>query len=55
MVAVYLALGFLFLYTDIAMDSFPVYRKPVGITMCVYAVIRTILTIKKNKNNKDEH
>jgi len=51
MVAVYLTLGFVFLFTDIAIDTFPMYRKPIGITMIVYAVIRTYLTIRKNKAN----
>ncbi len=52
MVAVYLALGLLFLFTDIAIDTFPVYRKPVGIIMIVYAGVRTFLNIKKEKNKQ---
>lgn len=51
MVAVYLALGLLFLFTDIAIETFPAYRKPIGATMLIYGVVRTILTIQKNKKN----
>jgi hypothetical protein len=47
MVAVYLALGLLFLFTDIAVESFPANRKPIGIAFLVYAVFRTIMTIQK--------
>ena len=55
MVAVYLTLGLLFLFTDIGIDTFPAYRKPIGVTLLIYAVVRTILTIIKNKNSKNEY
>ena len=54
MIAVYFALGVLFFFTDIAVDIFPSYRKEIGSTMMVYAVIRIILTIRKNRREKDE-
>lgn len=54
MVVVYLGLGLLFLFTDIAIDTFPEYRKPIGTTMLIYAVIRTFLTIKKNKDRQQD-
>jgi hypothetical protein len=50
MVAVYLTFGLLFLCTTIAIDIFPTYRTGVGLTMLIYAVIRLVLTIKKNKD-----
>jgi hypothetical protein len=54
MVAVYLALGLLFLCTDIAIDTFPAYRKPIGITMLIYGIVRIILTIQKIKKRDHE-
>ncbi len=54
MVALYLALGLLFLFTDIATDSFPVYRKEVGIVFLLYASFRTYSTIKKIRK-ENEH
>lgn len=50
MVAVYLALGVLFFFTDIAIDTFPEYRKTIGITMIVYGILRIFLTIRKIKD-----
>jgi hypothetical protein len=55
MIAVYVALGLLFLFTDIASDTFPVYRKPVGCVFILYAAMRAFLNIRKQKEkNKDE-
>lgn len=54
MVALYFALGLLFLFTDIAIDMFPMYRTGVGITMIVYGIIRTFLTIRKIRQQNDE-
>jgi hypothetical protein len=56
MVAIYLALGLLFLFTDIRIDTFPAYRKEIGIVMLVYAGIRTYTTVRKIKaqgNDRD--
>jgi hypothetical protein len=53
MVAVYLALGLLFFFTDIAYNTFPNYRKEIGFTMMIYSIVRLVMTIKKNKNNQD--
>ena len=50
MVAVYVALGLLFLFTDISIEIFPEYRTQVGITMILYAVYRTYTIYKKVKN-----
>jgi len=47
MVAVYLALGLLFLFTDIAIDRFSVNRTPVGIGFLIYGLFRMIITIQK--------
>ncbi|MCW3103403.1 MAG: hypothetical protein JWO09_1843 [Bacteroidetes bacterium] len=47
MVGIYLALGLLFLFTDIGYDLFPANRKPVGIILIVYASFRVILIIQK--------
>jgi hypothetical protein len=47
MVAVYFALGLLFFFTDIAFDTFPANRKPIGIVFIVYGFFRLILTIQK--------
>ena len=49
MIAVYLGLGLLFSFTDIASDTFPSYRKELGIVMLIYSAIRTFLVIKKHK------
>jgi hypothetical protein len=54
MVAVYLALGLLFLFTDIAIDKFPAFRKEIGIVMVVYAVIRTYSTVRKIKLQEND-
>jgi hypothetical protein len=55
MVAVYLALGLLFLFTDIAGQMFPMNRTPVGIIFIIYGLFRLIVTIQKiRKLNSDE-
>ncbi len=53
MIAVYVALGLLFFFTDIAIETFPNYRKELGMTMLVYSVVRTIMTIRKRKRDKE--
>lgn len=54
MVAVYLFLGLLFLFTDIAIETFPAYRKEIGSTLLIYSVIRLLLQYYKNKREKNE-
>jgi hypothetical protein len=54
MVAVYMALGIMFFFTDVAVETFPSYRKEIGCTMMIYSVVRIILTYRKNKREKDE-
>ncbi|MBA3970548.1 MAG: hypothetical protein H0X46_00060 [Bacteroidetes bacterium] len=54
MIAVYLGLGLLFFFTEIAINTFPNYRKELGITMMVYAVIRTIMIIRKHNREKED-
>lgn len=49
MVAVYLCIGLLFLFTDIAIDIFPSYRQPVGLIMIAYAGFRVFVGLKKMK------
>ena len=49
MVAIYLALGLLFLFTDIGIDKFPNYRIEIGVVMLVYGAIRTFTTMRKIK------
>ena len=47
MVVIYVALGLLFLFTDIALETFPQNRIAIGIVFIVYAAFRTLLTIQK--------
>lgn len=54
MIAIYLSLGLLFLFTDIGIVTFPVYRQPIGITMIIYSVVRIILTLQKIRRQKNE-
>ena len=55
MIAVYLGIGLLFFLTDIAINTFPNYRKELGVTMMIYAVVRSFLMIwKHNKDKKNE-
>jgi len=54
MIVVYMALGIVFFFTDIAETTFPSYRKEIGSTMMIYSVIRLVLTYRKNKREKDE-
>ncbi len=54
MVAVYLALGLLFLFSEIGIDYFPAFRKQIGCIMIVYAVIRIILTRSKFKREEND-
>ena len=54
MVAVYLALGLLFLFTDIAEETFPARRKAVGTVLLVYGIFRMIITIQKLKRRDQD-
>ena len=55
MVAVYWALGLLFLFTDLGSTMFPANRTPVGIILLVYGIFRLVVTIQKiRKLNSDE-
>jgi hypothetical protein len=47
MVVLYIALGLLFLTTDIAEETFPSNRKAIGIVFIIYGAFRAILTIQK--------
>lgn len=49
-VALYLAIGIVFLFTDIAIETFPLYREMVGGLLIVYAVYRAYAIIKKHNN-----
>ncbi|MES2593465.1 MAG: hypothetical protein V4608_16400 [Bacteroidota bacterium] len=52
MVALYLVIGLLFLFTDIAIETFPVYREMVGGLLVVYAVYRVYAIIKKRNRQE---
>ena len=52
MVAVYLVVGLLFLFTDIAIQTFPQYRQPVGVVLIAYAAFRLYSTIRLGKQNE---
>ncbi|HEX8515229.1 MAG TPA: hypothetical protein VF868_03445 [Bacteroidia bacterium] len=52
MVALYFALGLLFLFTDIAIDTFPENRRPIGIVFIIYGLFRMIVTIQKLRKLK---
>lgn len=49
MVAVYIILGILFLFTKIGNDTFPAYRQEAGIVFIVYALFRFYTTLKRLK------
>jgi hypothetical protein len=49
MVVLYLIMGLLFLFSDIAIQTFPVYREPVGGVLIIYAGFRLYSTIKQIK------
>ena len=53
MIAVYLGIGLLFFLTDVAVNTFPNYRKELGATMMIYAVVRSFLMIRKHKKDKE--
>ena len=55
MIAVYVALGSIFLFTDIAIETFPAYRKEIGATLLIYSIIRVLLQKSKNKKEKNEY
>jgi len=50
MVAVYVALGLLFLFTDAAAEIFPYYQKGLGAVMLLYASYRSYTIYRKIKN-----
>jgi hypothetical protein len=54
MVAIYISLGLLFLFTDIATDAFPSFRKILGCVLIGYGSLRTYLNIKKIREEEDE-
>lgn len=49
MVALYLVIGLLFLFSDIAIQTFPVYREAVGGLLILYAAFRLYLIVKKKR------
>ena len=53
--AIYLTCGIILLSTDILADTLKSYRKELGGTLIVYAIVRTLLFIRKNKKEKNEH
>ena len=55
MMALYLAFGIILLCTDILAYTLKSYRKELGGTLIVYAIVRTILFIRKNRKEKNEY
>jgi hypothetical protein len=49
MAFVYILLGAVFIFTSVAVDSFPLYRTPVGILLITYALFRFYTGTKKLK------
>lgn len=49
MVVLYLTIGLLFLFSDIAIQTFPAYREFIGGLLVVYAGFRVYSIIKQNK------
>jgi uncharacterized membrane protein len=54
-VALYFAIGCMFLFTDAAIEVFPVYRTPVGVLLIVYAGYRAFVVVRKEKARKAEN
>ncbi len=54
-VALYFSIGAMFLFTDVAIETFPVYRTPVGILLIVYAGYRAYAAIKKERARRAEN
>lgn len=54
-VGLYILLGLGFLFTDIAIQQFPVYRKAVGAIMLVYGAFRLYSLVKTNKKVEEEN
>jgi hypothetical protein len=52
MVLLYIVLGGLFLFTDIASETFSQYRTGIGITFIIYGIIRSWMTWKKIKREE---
>jgi hypothetical protein len=50
-VALYLGIGLLFLFSDIAIETFPAYREAVGALLICYAVYRGY-SISKARNKQ---
>lgn len=49
-VALYFVIGIAFLFTDVAIQQFPLYREAVGCVLLVYGVFRAYSLVKANKN-----
>jgi membrane protein YdbS with pleckstrin-like domain len=52
MVALYIVIALVFLFTDAAIETFPVYREAVGGILLVYAVFRIFVIIKRNRREE---
>lgn len=53
MIAIYFALGVLFFFTDMGIQTFPSYRKELGATLMIYPLIRSIIMIVKHRREKE--
>lgn len=54
MVAIYITLGLLFLFSDMAIDTFPAYRTTLGCVLLGYGCLRAFLSLKKIRQQKDD-
>lgn len=52
MILLYFAIGFMFLFTDVVIDSFPAYREIVGGLLIAYGSFRMYVLLKKNKKGE---
>ena len=52
MIALYLILGLLFLFSKIAIEVFPIYREAIGGLLISYTFFRMYLILKKKNINK---
>ncbi len=54
MIAFYLIIGGLFLFSDVLIHIFPVYREAVGLIFIIYGAFRLYLSIKRKGKKAGE-
>jgi heme A synthase len=55
MIAMYVTLGLLFLFTQVAIEILPEHRQAMGVVFIVYSVIRATLLIRKIKKTSEQN